>query len=114
VIKLGQRSRSRFTRDPRRGRGTAARFEREAQTIAALNHPNIVTVYSVEEAGGVLFLTMELVDGNPSREPDREGACRSRESLRSRFRWRRHQRRASKGSRIASQTLNVWSPQTGA
>jgi TolB-like protein/Tfp pilus assembly protein PilF len=40
-----------------------ARFEREAQTIAALNHPNIVTIHSVEEADGVLFLTMELIDG---------------------------------------------------
>jgi Tol biopolymer transport system component/serine/threonine protein kinase len=42
-----------------------ARFEREAQSIAALNHPNIVTIHSVEEADGVLFLTMELVDGQP-------------------------------------------------
>src|SRR5262245_2863044 len=42
-----------------------ARFEREAQSIAALNHPSIVTIYSVEEAEGVLFLTMELVDGEP-------------------------------------------------
>src|SRR5262245_2896408 len=42
-----------------------ARFEREAQSIAALNHPNIVTIHSVEEADGVLFLTMELVDGKP-------------------------------------------------
>ncbi|HET9386257.1 MAG TPA: protein kinase [Gemmatimonadales bacterium] len=41
------------------------RFEREAQSIAALNHPNIVTIHSVEEAGGVLFLTMELVEGRP-------------------------------------------------
>src|SRR5262245_46052874 len=39
------------------------RFQREAETIAALNHPNIVTIYSVEEAGGVRFLTMELVEG---------------------------------------------------
>src|SRR5262245_64299281 len=40
-----------------------ARFEREARAIAALNHPNIVTVHSVEEAGGHSFLTMELVKG---------------------------------------------------
>ena len=42
-----------------------ARFEREAQTIAALNHPNIVTIYSVEDADGELFLTMEMVEGQP-------------------------------------------------
>jgi eukaryotic-like serine/threonine-protein kinase len=40
-----------------------ARFEREARAIAALNHPNIVTIHSVEEAEGVSFLTMELIDG---------------------------------------------------
>ncbi len=39
------------------------RFEREARAVAALNHPNIVTIHSVEEADGVHFLTMELVDG---------------------------------------------------
>jgi serine/threonine protein kinase len=39
------------------------RFKREAQAIAALNHPNIVTIYSVEEADGVNLLTMELVEG---------------------------------------------------
>ena len=40
-----------------------ARFEREAQTIAGLNHPNIVTVHSVEEAGTIAFITLEYVDG---------------------------------------------------
>ena len=40
-----------------------ARFEREARAIAALNHPNIVTIHSVEESNGVAFLTMELVEG---------------------------------------------------
>src|SRR5712671_5109132 len=47
--------------DPER----TARFEREAQSIATLNHPNIITIYSVEEADGVLFLTMEYVEGKP-------------------------------------------------
>jgi tRNA A-37 threonylcarbamoyl transferase component Bud32/tetratricopeptide (TPR) repeat protein len=39
------------------------RFEREAQAVAALNHPGIVTIYSVEQSGSMLFLTMELVEG---------------------------------------------------
>jgi TolB-like protein len=41
------------------------RFQREAKALAALDHTGIVTVYSVEEAGGVHFLTMQLVDGQP-------------------------------------------------
>jgi Tol biopolymer transport system component/serine/threonine protein kinase len=40
-----------------------ARFEREARAVAALAHPNIVSIYSVEEAGGVRFLTLELIEG---------------------------------------------------
>lgn len=40
-----------------------ARFEREAKAIAALNHPGIVTIHSIEEADGTPFLTMELVEG---------------------------------------------------
>jgi Tol biopolymer transport system component len=39
------------------------RFTREARAVAALNHPNIVTVHSVEETGETCFLTMELVEG---------------------------------------------------
>ena len=40
-----------------------ARFEREARTVAGLSHPNIVTLFSVEEEEGTRFLTMELVEG---------------------------------------------------
>ena len=39
------------------------RFRREAETLAALDHPNIVTLYSVEQAEGIHFLTMQLVEG---------------------------------------------------
>jgi Tol biopolymer transport system component len=41
------------------------RFQREAETLAALDHPNVVTLYSVEEAEGHHFLTMQLVEGKP-------------------------------------------------
>jgi TolB-like protein/Tfp pilus assembly protein PilF len=40
-----------------------ARLEREARAVAALNHPNIVVLHSIEENGGTRFLTMELVEG---------------------------------------------------
>ena len=50
-----------FVDDPER----LARFQREARMLASLNHPNIVTIHSFEEAGGVHFLTMELVEGRP-------------------------------------------------
>src|SRR5512135_3260840 len=65
--------------DPRLGRDVAlkvlpesvakdadalARFEREARALAALNHPNIVTIFSVEAAGDVRLLAMELVEGH--------------------------------------------------
>jgi non-specific serine/threonine protein kinase len=43
--------------------GRLERFRREARALAALDHPSIVTVHSVEEAEGVHFLTMQLVEG---------------------------------------------------
>lgn len=40
-----------------------ARLELEARMVAGLNHPNIVTLFSVEDEEGIMFLTMELVEG---------------------------------------------------
>lgn len=41
----------------------ATRFEKEAQTLAALNHPNIVSIYDFGQAGDLYYLLMEYVDG---------------------------------------------------
>jgi serine/threonine protein kinase/Tol biopolymer transport system component len=48
-----------FTSDPDR----LARFRREAQVLAALNHPHIGAIYGLDEANGTQFLVLELVDG---------------------------------------------------
>jgi hypothetical protein len=44
------------------------RFEREARAVAALNHPNIVTLHSIDQSGETPFLTMEFVDGKALNE----------------------------------------------
>ncbi len=48
-----------FANDPQR----IARFEREAQLLAALNHPHIASIYGFDESAGTKFLVLELVDG---------------------------------------------------
>jgi serine/threonine protein kinase len=51
--------------DLARSRERLERFTMEARALAALDHPNIVTVFSVENDGDVHFLTMQLVEGEP-------------------------------------------------
>jgi serine/threonine protein kinase len=53
-----------FSHDPER----LARFQREAQLLAALNHPHIGAIYGVDEAQGSHFLVLELVEGETLAE----------------------------------------------
>jgi Tol biopolymer transport system component len=54
-----------FGTDPDR----MARFQREAQLLAALNHPNIAAIYGLEDEGGVRAIVMELVEGHTLTGP---------------------------------------------
>jgi TolB-like protein len=51
-----------------------ARFRREARAVAALNHPHIITIFSIEDADGVPFMTMELVEGSSLEHALAQGA----------------------------------------
>src|SRR5262245_10670809 len=63
--------------DPER----VARFEREAQLLASLNHPNIAAIYGVEEAAGSTYLVLEFVEGRSLSEILEAGAMHVPEAV---------------------------------
>jgi Tol biopolymer transport system component len=58
-----------------------ARFRREAQVLASLNHPNVGAIYGIEEADGKPFLVLELVEGETLAERIEKGAVPVAEAL---------------------------------
>lgn len=66
-----------FTEDAARVR----RFEREARAASALNHPNIVTIHEVAEAGGTHFIATEFVEGQTLRCLIAAGALKTEDAL---------------------------------
>ena len=60
-----------FATDPDR----VARFHREAQAVAALNHSGIAAIYDLAEAGGTTFLVLELIDGETLASGSRRPAA---------------------------------------
>ena len=59
-----------------------ARFLREARTVAQMNHPNIATIYSIEQEGETLFIAMELVEGESLATILARGPVPPRETVR--------------------------------
>ena len=66
-----------FAADPDR----LARFEREAKTLASLNHPNIAAIHGFEKSSGVQALVMELVEGDDLSQRIARGAIPLDEAL---------------------------------
>jgi serine/threonine protein kinase len=66
-----------FAHDPDR----FSRFEREARTLASLNHPNIATIHGLEESSGVHYLVMELIAGQTLAERVKAGPLNATEAL---------------------------------
>ena len=58
-----------------------ARFKREAQVLASLNHPNIASIYGLEESGDTRALVLELVEGPTLAERITQGAIPLDEAL---------------------------------
>ena len=66
-----------FSRDPDR----VSRFQREAEVLASLNHPNIAAIYDLAEANGTRFLVLELVEGETLAERIKRGPLPVDEAL---------------------------------
>src|ERR1700674_674927 len=66
-----------FASDPER----MGRFEREAHVLASLSHPNIASIYGIEEAGDTRALVMELVEGPTLAERIQPGPIPFEEAL---------------------------------
>jgi serine/threonine protein kinase len=58
-----------------------ARFQREAEALASLNHPHIAAIYGLEESAGMTALVMELVEGDDLSQRIARGAISIEEAL---------------------------------
>src|SRR5262247_144534 len=67
-----------FARDADR----LSRFQREAETLASLNHPNVAAIYDIQEFGGSRFIVLELVEGETLAERIERGPIPLDDALR--------------------------------
>ena len=81
-VKLGRDVAIKFLQDDlSRNHEYLHRFEREARAASALNHPNIITIFEINEFEGAPFIAMELVEGTVLRELLKKGAVPIRKLL---------------------------------
>lgn len=69
--------RSEIATDPDRMR----RFEREAKAASGLNHPNIITIYEIDQSGSTTFIAAEFIEGSTLRERLRAGPMTAADAL---------------------------------
>jgi len=83
-----------------------ARFRREAQVLASLNHPNIAAIYGFEDSGSAHALVLELVDGPTLADRIAKGAIPFDDAqIEVRNRYTSSRQRSRRGSRVA-----LWFP----
>jgi serine/threonine protein kinase len=87
-----------YSRDPDR----VSRFQREAEALATLNHPNIASIYDVAELNQRCFLVLELVQGDGLADQLRRGALPVKDALRIAGSLKRSRRLTRKVSFIAT------------
>ena len=88
--------------------GRIARFQREAEALASLNHPNVAGIYGLEDSGGITALVMELVEGDDLSQRIARGAIPVEEAIAD----SETDRRGTRGGARGASSIAISNPRT--